>query len=88
MVWVLVPVAIVGYYNQCFYLLSHFGEHYAHIVKPIIACYTLYLGTNILKNAFKKKGGSSKTKRKTNLRILGLAGGFIDSLQVEAGDLW
>ena len=84
MVWVLVPVAIVGAITGAF-TLSHFGEHYAHIVKPIIACYTLYLGTNILKNAFKKKGAAVKTKRKTNLRILGLAGGFIDSF---AGGGW
>ena len=55
MVWILVPVAILGAIIGAF-TLSHFGEHYAHIVKPIIACYTLYLGANILKNAFKKKG--------------------------------
>ena len=84
MVWVLVPVAIVGAIIGAF-TLSHFGEHYAHIVKPIIACYTLYLGLNILKNAFKKKRTAIKTKRKTNLRILGLVGGFIDSF---AGGGW
>ncbi|MCL1671802.1 TSUP family transporter [Elizabethkingia ursingii] len=84
MVWVLVPVAIVGAIIGAF-ILSHFGEHYAHIVKPIIACYTLYLGLNILRNAFKKKGTAVKAKRKTNLRILGLVGGFIDSF---AGGGW
>ncbi|MDV2447005.1 ABC transporter permease [Elizabethkingia anophelis] len=84
MVWILVPVAILGAIIGAF-TLSHFGEHYAHIVKPIIACYTLYLGANILKNAFKKKGVTIKAKRKTNLRILGLAGGFIDSF---AGGGW
>ncbi|HCD9235264.1 TPA: TSUP family transporter [Elizabethkingia anophelis] len=84
MVWILVPVAILGAIIGAF-TLSHFGEHYAHIVKPIIACYTLYLGANILKNAFKKKGVTLKAKRKTNLRILGLAGGFIDSF---AGGGW
>ena len=84
MVWVLVPVAIVGAIIGAF-TLSHFGEHYAHIVKPIIACYTLYLGLNILRNAFKKKGAAVKAKRKTNLRILGLIGGFIDSF---AGGGW
>ncbi|WP_407510465.1 TSUP family transporter [Elizabethkingia anophelis] len=84
MVWILVPVAILGAIIGAF-TLSHFGEHYAHIVKSIIACYTLYLGANILKNAFKKKGVTVKAKRKTNLRILGLAGGFIDSF---AGGGW
>ena len=40
---------------------------------------------SIQKNAFKKKGVTVKAKRKTNLRILGLAGGFIDSF---AGGGW
>ncbi|MGV2450649.1 UNVERIFIED_CONTAM: TSUP family transporter [Ralstonia mannitolilytica] len=85
MVWVLFPLAIVGSVIGAL-TLSHYGEHYAHIVKPIIACYTLYLGINILNNAFKdKKTGQAKAKRRTNLRILGLAGGFIDSF---AGGGW
>lgn len=87
MVLVLFPVAAVGAFTGAF-ALSHFGEHYAHIVKPVIAFYTLYLGINILKNAFKgknKKSGNSRQKKTTNLRILGLAGGFIDSF---AGGGW
>lgn len=85
MVWVLFPLAIVGSIIGAL-TLSHYGEHYAHIVKPIIACYTLYLGLNILKNAFKdKKRNQSKTKRRTNLRVLGFVGGFIDSF---AGGGW
>ena len=63
MVWVLVPVAIVGAIIGAF-TLSHFGEHYAHIVKPIIACYTLYLGLNILKMLLRKRGQQSKPKEK------------------------
>jgi siroheme synthase-like protein len=87
MVLVLFPVAAVGAFTGAF-ALSHFGEHYAHIVKPVIAFYTLYLGINILKNAFKgknRKSGNSRQKKTTNLRILGLAGGFIDSF---AGGGW
>ena len=85
MVWVLFPLAIVGSIIGAL-TLSHYGEHYAHIVKPIIACYTLYLGLNILRNAFKdKKENRVKTKRRTNLRILGFVGGFIDSF---AGGGW
>lgn len=85
LVWVLFPLAIAGSIVGAL-TLSHYGEHYAHIVKPIIACYTLYLGLNILKNAFKeKKEGIHKDKRKTNLRILGFTGGFIDSF---AGGGW
>lgn len=85
MVWVLFPLAIVGSIIGAL-TLSHYGEHYAHIVKPIIACYTLYLGVNILRNAFKDKNkGHIKTKKRTNLRVLGLVGGFIDSF---AGGGW
>ncbi|SHE58621.1 TSUP family transporter [Chryseobacterium vrystaatense] len=87
MVWVLFPVAAAGAFIGAF-ALSYFGEYYAHIVKPVIACYTLYLGFNILRNAFKgkgKKSGKNIRKKRTNLRILGLAGGFIDSF---AGGGW
>jgi len=85
MVWVLFPLAIVGSIIGAL-TLSHYGEHYAHIVKPVIACYTLYLGLNILKNAFKdKKRNAVKSKRRTNLRVLGFIGGFIDSF---AGGGW
>ncbi|KFF73938.1 ABC transporter permease [Chryseobacterium sp. P1-3] len=87
MVLVLFPVAALGAFIGAF-ALSHFGEYYAHIVKPVIACYTLYLGINILRNAFKKKGktaNSSRRHKRTNLRVLGLVGGFIDSF---AGGGW
>jgi len=61
-------------------LLSYVGERYAKMTKPLIGAYTLYLGIKILKNAFRKKNinGSTK-KKKTNITILGLVGGFIDS---------
>ncbi len=66
--------------------LSVFGEKYAHIVKPIISAYTLYLGINILRNAFKRKDEQKrKVKSDTNLSFLGLVGGFIDSF---AGGGW
>lgn len=85
MVWVLFPLAIVGSVIGAL-TLSHYGEYYAHIVKPIIACYTLYLGLNILRNAFKKKNKERvRSKKRTNLRVLGLIGGFIDSF---AGGGW
>lgn len=61
-------------------LLSYVGERYAKMTKPVIAAYTLYLGIRILQNAFKKKNGNGGIKkRKTNIRVLGLIGGFIDS---------
>lgn len=66
--------------------LSYLGEHFVHFVKPIISVYTLYLGINILKNAFKKKEKKIlKHKSRHNITTLGLVGGFIDSF---AGGGW
>jgi uncharacterized protein len=61
-------------------LLSYVGERYAKMTKPLIGAYTLYLGIKILKNAFAKREANGKIKKKkTNIRVLGLVGGFIDS---------
>jgi uncharacterized membrane protein YfcA len=59
-------------------LLTYVGEKYAKITKPFIAAYTIYLGIKILQNAFKKKSLSHQ-KKKSNITVLGLIGGFIDS---------
>jgi uncharacterized membrane protein YfcA len=59
-------------------LLSYVGERYAKITKPFIAAYTIYLGIKILQNAFKKKV-INQQKKKSNITVLGLIGGFIDS---------
>lgn len=64
--------------------LTYLGEYYSKITKTIIAFYTLYLGIQILSNAFKPKQNKA-LKRKTNLTRLGLIGGFIDSF---AGGGW
>ncbi|SHM07631.1 hypothetical protein SAMN05444267_103346 [Chryseobacterium polytrichastri] len=64
--------------------LTYVGEYYSKITKTIIAFYTLYLGIQILSNAFKPKQNKA-LKRKTNLTRLGLIGGFIDSF---AGGGW
>ncbi|WP_294330732.1 sulfite exporter TauE/SafE family protein [uncultured Chryseobacterium sp.] len=64
--------------------LTYLGEYYSKITKTIISFYTLYLGIQILSNAFKEKQ-DKKLKRKTNLSKLGLIGGFIDSF---AGGGW
>ncbi|MBT2623446.1 MULTISPECIES: sulfite exporter TauE/SafE family protein [Chryseobacterium] len=64
--------------------LTYLGEYYSKITKTIIAFYTLYLGIQILSNAFKPKQNRA-LKRKTNLTRLGLIGGFIDSF---AGGGW
>jgi len=59
-------------------LLIYVGEKYAKVTKPFIAAYTIYLGIKILQNAFKKKK-ISQQKKKSNITVLGLIGGFIDS---------
>lgn len=64
--------------------LTYLGEYYSKITKTIISFYTLYLGIQILSNAFKNKQ-DKKLKRKTNLTRLGVIGGFIDSF---AGGGW
>ena len=63
-------------------LLTYVGERYAKMTKPVIAVYTMYLGLRILQNAFAKKTGNGNggtPKKKTNITVLGLVGGFIDS---------
>lgn len=59
-------------------LLTYVGEKYAKVTKPFIAGYTIYLGIKILQNAFKKKTVNQQ-KKKSNITVLGLIGGFIDS---------
>ena len=60
--------------------LSYVGERYAKMTKPLLAIYTMYLGIRILMNAFRKTGkNGTRTRRKTNISLLGLTGGFIDS---------
>ena len=58
--------------------LSYVGERYAKMTKPVIAVYTMYLGIRILQNAFARKKMNG-LKKKTNIPVLGLVGGFIDS---------
>lgn len=77
--------AIIGAVAGAF-TLTYLGEYYAHIIKPFISCYTLYLGINILRNAFKtKKNLQKQPESGKRLNLLGLAGGFIDSF---AGGGW
>jgi uncharacterized membrane protein YfcA len=58
--------------------LTFAGEYYAKLTKPVIAAYAMYLGFKILRNAYKHKNGNG-IKRKTNIPLLALFGGFIDS---------
>ncbi len=63
--------AIVGAW-----LLATYGEQYAGLFKPLLAGYTLLLGTKILLNAFKRRQKKEKLKR---VGWLAGAGGFLDS---------
>jgi siroheme synthase-like protein len=58
--------------------LIKFGETYSHILKPMIAFYTLFLGINILLKAFVKKKNTNKKLK--HVGWLGAIGGFIDSV--------
>jgi uncharacterized protein len=58
------------------YLLSKFGNEYAFYIRPLLAIYTLFLGTKILRAAFSKTRVTKKVKR---VGWLAGAGGFLDS---------
>ncbi len=62
------------------YLLSSL-EHYSKYTKPVVSVYTLILGAVILKKALNLAGKKKSTPKKiTNIRGLGLFGGFIDAV--------
>lgn len=58
------------------YLLATFGNTYANYIRPLLAFYTLFLGTKILIGAFTKNKAPKKVKR---VGWLAGAGGFLDS---------
>ncbi len=58
------------------YLLGTFGNEYASFIRPLLAMYTLFLGTKILIGAFRKNRTPKKVKR---VGWLAGAGGFLDS---------
>lgn len=57
-------------------LLVYLGEKYGDLVRPILACYTFFLGVKILFNAFRKQIVRKKYK---HYRALAGLGGFFDS---------
>ena len=57
-------------------LLTTLGEKHANWLRPIMACYTLFLGIRIFANAFRKPRPQQKFKR---YGWLAGAGGFLDS---------
>jgi uncharacterized protein len=72
---VLVIPGVIGAIMGAF-LLVYIGEKYTAYIRPVMACYTLFLGIKILMNAFK----NSEVKKKFRRFIpLAGAGGFLDS---------
>lgn len=58
------------------FLLVFIGDKYGNYIKPVMACYTLFLGIKILLNAFRKANPQKKFRR---FIPLAAAGGFLDS---------
>lgn len=71
--------AIAGAVLSCY-----LDEHYAKIMKPFVAIYTISLGVKILQN-YLKKVDRKYVRKKTNIPALGIFGGFVDSF---AGGGW
>lgn len=57
-------------------LLVRFGESHGQYLRPIMACYTLFLGVKFIFNAFRKSVPKKKFK---HYKLLAGAGGFLDS---------
>ncbi|MGJ7030662.1 TSUP family transporter [Niabella hirudinis] len=57
-------------------LLVYLGEKYGSLIRPLLACYTLFLGIKILANAFRSQVRKKKYK---HYRLLAGTGGFFDS---------
>lgn len=73
-----IPGVIAAIFGALF--LIRFGEDYAHILKPFIAIYTLFLGTKIFLQAFVTKTKNHTYKKMKYAGWLGGIGGFIDSV--------
>ncbi len=58
------------------YVLSSL-QHYSNYIKPVVACYTLYLGIRILRKAIINE---SKKKPVKKIGWLATIGGFLDSI--------
>jgi len=56
--------------------LVQFGESHGQYLRPIMACYTLFLGVKFIFNAFRQSVPKKKFK---HYKLLAGAGGFLDS---------
>jgi siroheme synthase-like protein len=58
------------------WLLVKFGDSHAQYIRPLMACYTLFLGVKFIFNAFRKNVPKKKFK---HYKLLAGTGGFLDS---------
>lgn len=58
------------------WLLVEFGESHAQYLRPIMACYVMFLGVKLILNAFRKTVPKQKFK---HYKLLAGTGGFLDS---------
>ncbi|MFT2011359.1 TSUP family transporter [Pontibacter sp. 13R65] len=72
---VIVLPGVIGAIIGAFLLYSL--EQYIHFIRPVIACYTLFLGILIIKKVLKKKVKKKPVKR---LGFLATMGGFMDAI--------
>lgn len=85
MVRILAPYAVLGAVvgSLSLHLLD---KNYNHLLKPLIALYTLGVGLNIFtKYFFNRNNKSLISSKRSNFPLLGIAGGFIDAF---AGGGW
>nr|WP_222707289.1 sulfite exporter TauE/SafE family protein [Pontibacter qinzhouensis] len=72
---IIVLPGVIGAIIGAFLLYSL--EQYIHFIRPVIACYTLFLGILIIKKVLKKKVKKKPVKR---LGFLATLGGFMDAI--------
>lgn len=58
------------------FLLVFLGDKFSNYIRPVMACYTLFLGVKILLNAFRQMNPQKKFRK---FIPLAAAGGFLDS---------
>lgn len=82
----LAPYAILGALVGSF-ALYFIDKEFTQVMKPVLSIYTLFMGVNILVKTLrgKKRIPENITRKKSNIPILGLLGGFLDSF---AGGGW
>lgn len=81
----LAPYAILGALMGSF-SLYFIDKEYGKIMKPLLAGYTMFIGVNIfIRTLMNQRKRQNINRKRSNLPVLGLVGGFLDSF---AGGGW